>query len=121
MIISNEYAEKELLRLGVYVDMPKDLFHEGGKQKFTVKQALDHALADKRMTKLNITKKDYVELIIMLIKYKADMPGASKELEDRFFPTRWQLRIFTELLTERGHYYMSTERLLGHFGLREEE
>lgn len=123
MDISEEYAKKELLRVGQKVKKPRNLARGTKPEigKYPLKQALDHACAGKNLQKLTIKKSDYVELVRLLIQYKADMPGASKALEDRFFPTRFELREFTDRLAEYGHFYMSTERLLGHFGLKIEE
>ena len=86
----------------------------------TLQEALDYASKGKEVIALNINKDKYLNLIRLLIEYKADKPGASKELVDTYFKTRWQLRVFTTRLAQRGHYYMSTERLLGYFGIEEE-
>lgn len=120
MTISEEYCKKQLKRVGRPVKMPKTLLDKGGMRQFTLQEALDYACKGRDIIGLHITKKDYLELIRMLIEYKADKPNASKELVDTYFKTRWQLRTFTTRLAQRGHYYMSTERLLGYFGIEEE-
>ena len=123
MDISEEYAKKELARVGQKVKKPGNLARGTKSEigKYTLQEALNHACAGKKLHKLNLKKSDYIELVKLLIQYKADMPGASKALEDRFFPTRFELREFTDRLAEYGHFYMSTERLLGYFGLKIEE
>ena len=120
MKISEEYCKKQLKRVGRPVKIERTLLDKGGMQQFTLQEALEYASKGKEVIALNINKDKYLNLIRMLIEYKADKPGASKELVDTYFKTRWQLRVFTTRLAQRGHYYMSTERLLGYFGIEEE-
>ena len=120
MKISEEYCKKQLKRVGRPVKIERTLLDKGGMQQFTLQEALEYASKGKEVIALNINKDKYLNLIRMLIEYKADKPGASKELVDTYFKTRWQLRVFTTRLAQRGHYYMSTKRLLGYFGIEEE-
>lgn len=120
MNISEEYCKKQLKRVGRPVKMARTLLDKGGIQQFTLQEALEYASKGKEVVALDINKDKYLNLIRMLIEYKADKPGASKELVDTYFKTRWQLRVFVNRLAERGHYYMSTERILGYFGIVEE-
>lgn len=120
MKISEEYCKKQLKRVGRPVKIERTLLDKGGMQQFTLQEALEYASKGKEVIALNINKDKYLNLIRLLIEYKADKPGASKELVDTYFKTRWQLRVFTTRLAQRGHYYMSTERLLGYLGIEEE-
>ena len=66
MNISEEYAKKELLRVGQKVKKPGNLARGTKPEigKYPLKEALDHARAGKKLQKLNIKKSDYEELVI---------------------------------------------------------
>ena len=111
MEFSREYAKSLLSKKGVAVSVPKTLFNLKGKKRYTLTEALDYALRGK----LNIPQNEYVNLVMMLIKYKNNEPKSCSKLNKKYFDktdkTRFAFSEFCERLAEKGHYYMSSKKM----------